>query len=223
TGDLAQARDLAGAAVRLLEAAPEAILDRLEVRNALAGALYHRGRLDEAEHYLAAQLPDAEALGHPDMLCRLHANRGLILLLKGHVPAALAANDLATKLLGDYHDPYRRAHLMADRLTMSVEAGAWDDALVTGAAVVEAAEPGWPHLATRAHAGLADVFRARGQLDEARAHLEQCIAAATAPGFDDEIPLIMALVRRAAIHRLRRHVAAASDDVERPRAAAARI
>src|SRR5204862_209982 len=82
-----RARDLAGAAVRLLEAVPEAIQDRLDVRNALAGALYYRGRLDEAEHYLAAQLPDAEALGYPDMLCRLHANRGLILLLKGHVPA----------------------------------------------------------------------------------------------------------------------------------------
>ena len=49
------------------------------------------------------------------MLCRLHANRGLVLLLQGNLPAALAANERAAEVLGGYHDAYRRTHLLANR------------------------------------------------------------------------------------------------------------
>jgi DNA-binding SARP family transcriptional activator len=223
-GDLAGARDLATEALRLLEPLPEAMLDRLEVRNDLAGALFHRGELDEAQRYLEAQLPDAQALGHPAMLCRLHANRGLILLLQGNLPAALAANEQAAEVLGGYHDTYRRTHLLADRGEMQAVSGAWDDAIATLGLAIEAAErEGWPHLATRAHADVAVPLLARGRFDEAREHLQRCIAAATRPGFGDEVPLIMALVRRATLHRLQGRLVAAADDLKHAQAAAERL
>jgi tetratricopeptide (TPR) repeat protein len=158
------------------------------------------------------------------MLCRLHANRGVILLQQGDLPAALAANEQATEVLGGYHDAYRRTHLLADRGAIQVESGAWDDALATLGLAIEAAErEGWPQLATRAHADLAVPLLARGRIDEAREHLQRCIVAATRPGFSDEVPLIMALWRRAALHRVQGRLEAAVDDLEHARTAAERV
>lgn len=224
SADLDTALDLATAALSVLEPLPEAAFDRLEVRNALAGALYHRGHLDDAQRYLEAQLPDAQALGHPDMLCRLHANRGLILLLKGDIAAALHANDEASAVLGGYHHAYRRTHLLADRGEMETTRGEWDDAQATLNLVIAAAErESWPQLATRAHADMAVSLTARGQLDAALEHLEKCIAAATRPGFQDEVPLIMALVRRAALNRGRGQLDTAAADLERAHATAEHV
>lgn len=222
--DVASARDLVDAALRLLDPLPQATLDRLEVRNTLAGALFQRGELDEAQRYLEAQLPDAQALGHPSMLYRLHANRGLILLLKGDLPAALDANDTAAQALGNYHDVYLRTHRLADRGEMLVESGDWDDALATLALAIEAADrEGWPHLSTRAHTFSAVPLLARGQIESAAEHLERCLALASRPGFGDEVPLIMALIGRAALHRVRGRFDAAAADLDRAQGSAERL
>lgn len=224
TDDFDAARDLAGEALHLLEPIRDAALDRQEVRNALAGALFYHGYLDEAKRYLEEQLEDARALGHPALLCRLHANRGLILLLQGNLPAALAAIDQATAVLGDYRDEYNRTHLLANRAAMLADSGTWDDALATLDLVIQAGErESWPQLTTRAHARAAVPLLARGRLGEAREHLEQCITAATRPGFDDETPLGMALVHRAALFRVQGDLVAAELDLARSRDIAERL
>lgn len=224
TVDLHGALVMASEALRWLELAPEATLDRLEVRNALAGALFHRGQLDEAHRYIEEQLVDAQALGHPAMLCRLHANRALILLLQGHLTDALAANEQATAILGNYHDAYRRTLLLAGRGEILAESGAWDDAIATLDAVVDAAErEGWPQLATRAHAVVAVPLLARGQAAAAQDHLERCLAMATRPGFGDETPLVTALVHRAALYCDRGDLDEAACDLARAQEIAQRL
>ena len=158
------------------------------------------------------------------MLLRLHANRALVLLLKGDLPAALAVNDVAGEVLSDYHDTYLRIHHLADRGEILVESGDWDDAMAALVPVIEAAErEGWPPMSTRAHAILAVPLIARARFDEARDHLERCLAAATRPGFGDEVPLIMALVRRAALHRTLGDLDAAANDLQRAQFAAERL
>lgn len=224
TFDLDGARAHANEALRRLDPLPEAMQDRLEVRNTLAGALFHGGRLDEAQRYLEDQLPDAQRLNHPAMLHSLHANRALILLLKGDLPAALAANDTAGEVLAEYRDTYLHMHWLADRGEILVERGAWDDAIAALNPVIETVErEGWLPLSTRAHATIAIPLLARGQLDEARDHLERCLATAARPGFDDEVPLIMGLVRRAALWRDQGDLDAAAQDLERAHAAAERL
>jgi tetratricopeptide (TPR) repeat protein len=78
-------------------------------------------------------------------------------------------------------------------------------------------------VSTRAHTFSAVPLLARGQFDAAAEHLERALALASRPGFGDEVPLIMALAGRAALHRTQGRFDAAADDLEHAWAAAERL